>query len=96
MKVLITTILTLQLSVAQSHLIFPVVSIKGGVDDSCLLPQLPNERQMMTKNIHNILTKIVPPECGDGLWNQVAHLNMSDPSQQCPSAWVEFNSDGSS
>ena len=97
MKVLITTILTLQLSLAQSHLVFPVVSIKGGIDDSCPLPQLPNERQMMTKNIHNIiilLTKFVHPECGDGLWNQVVHLNMSDPSQQCPSAWVEFNSDG--
>ena len=95
MKVLITTILTLQLSVAQSHLVFPVVSIKGGVNDSCPLPQLPNERQMMTKIIHDILlTKIVPPECGDGLWNQVAQLNMSDLSQQCPSEWVEFNSDG--
>ena len=26
------------------------------------------------------------PQCGDGLWYRVAHLNMSDPSQQCPSA----------
>ncbi len=29
--------------------------------------------------------------CGDGLWHRVAHLNMSDPSQQCPSAWREYN-----
>ena len=31
---------------------------------------------------------------GEGLWHQVAYLNMSDPSQQCPSAWREYNSNG--
>ena len=30
--------------------------------------------------------------CGQGLWYQVAYLNMSDPTQQCPSAWREYNS----
>ena len=33
-------------------------------------------------------------DCGDGLWVRVAHLNMSDPSQQCPSAWREYNTSG--
>ena len=32
--------------------------------------------------------------CGDGLWKRVGYLNMSDPSQQCPSAWREYNSNG--
>ena len=32
--------------------------------------------------------------CGPGLWYQVAHLNMSDPSQQCPSVWREYNIGG--
>ena len=32
-----------------------------------------------------------PEACGTGLWYRVAHLNMSDPSQQCPSAWREYN-----
>ena len=32
--------------------------------------------------------------CGPGLWWQVASLNMSDPSQQCPSAWREYNTSG--
>ena len=32
--------------------------------------------------------------CGDGLWYRVAYLNMSDPSQQCPSAWREDNTNG--
>ena len=33
-------------------------------------------------------------ECGDGLWYRVAHLNMTDSKQQCPSAWREYNSSG--
>ena len=33
-------------------------------------------------------------ECGPGVWYQLAHLDMSDPSQQCPSAWREYNSSG--
>ena len=32
--------------------------------------------------------------CGPGRWYQVASLNMSDPSQQCPSAWREYNASG--
>ena len=29
--------------------------------------------------------------CGPGLWHRVAYLNMSNPLQQCPSAWREYN-----
>ena len=32
--------------------------------------------------------------CGPGLWQQVAHLNMSDSSQQCPSVWREYSQSG--
>ena len=32
--------------------------------------------------------------CGPGEWRQVAYLNMSDPTQQCPSAWREYNTGG--
>ena len=32
--------------------------------------------------------------CGPGLWYQVAHLNMSDPSQQCPSVWRNYTNNG--
>ena len=37
---------------------------------------------------------IVLQSCGTGIWSRVAYLNMSDPSQQCPSAWREYNSNG--
>ena len=32
--------------------------------------------------------------CGDGVWYRIAHLNMSDPSQQCPSAWRKYYGTG--
>ena len=32
--------------------------------------------------------------CGAGEWHRVAHLNMSDPTESCPSTWVEYTSDG--
>ena len=32
--------------------------------------------------------------CGSGQWDRVAHLNMSNSSQQCPSAWREYSSSG--
>ena len=33
-------------------------------------------------------------ECGSGEWHTVVDLDMTDPSQQCPSAWMEYNSGG--
>ena len=34
------------------------------------------------------------PSCGPGLWLRVAYLNVSDFSQQCPSAWREDGTSG--
>ena len=33
-------------------------------------------------------------QCGPGLWYPLIYLNMSDPSQQCPSVWREYNTSG--
>ena len=30
------------------------------------------------------------PQCGEGLWYQVAYLNMNDSTQVCPSNWTEI------
>ena len=51
-------------------------------------------RQRVLDVIQN--TSVADPEqpCGPGEWYQVAHLNMSDISQQCPSAWREYNTSG--
>ena len=34
---------------------------------------------------------IISKHCGEGLWDCIVSLNMSDPSQQCPSNWKEYN-----
>ena len=36
----------------------------------------------------------ITDNCGAGQWHQVVFLNMSDPSQQCPSTWREYNTSG--
>ena len=63
-----------------------------------------NISQILTqldKRINNIVpaqTQDICPQiqshCGAGLWWRVAYLNMTDPSQQCPSAWREYNTGG--
>ena len=53
--------------------------------------------ELIRSNISNILSDHdihIVTECGDGLWCQVAYLNMTDPSQQCPPAWREYNTSG--
>jgi hypothetical protein len=39
----------------------------------------------------SVQPEVIRMHCGTGLWYRVAHLDMSDPSQQCPSAWREYN-----
>lgn len=52
------------------------------------LIQVRNETQEIEEKLTNLLKiSVLQPNCGAGLWNRVAFLNMSDPSQQCPSVW---------
>ena len=40
--------------------------------------------------LEQVLSRLSQPLCpcgGPGQWTRIAHLNMSDPSQQCPSNW---------
>ena len=69
----------------------PVVSISSQ-DGLCPFESdLQNGLQIIRNKINNILSLVVVPECGDGLWYRVAYLNMSDPSQQYPPAWREYD-----
>ena len=45
-------------------------------------------------NVENMLKNSLKINCGPGQWHRVAYLNMSDPSQQCPSTWREYNTKG--
>ena len=46
------------------------------------------------QSIFNSYPEINSNCSGSGQWHRVASLNTSDPSEQCPSAWMEFSGDG--
>ena len=41
----------------------------------------------------NDTTTHTVPECGGSGWRRVAFLNMTDPTQQCPDSWREYDQD---
>ena len=60
---------------------------------SRIIAQLDNRiSDFISMQIRN--TSLQELNCGPGPWNNVAYLNMTDPSQQCPPAWREYNTDG--
>ena len=91
----------LQMAMAtQNHNILPM-TVQLGITASSNIHVCPQqgEIQATINNIHNDISDTVQaihsvPNCGDGLWYRVAHLNMSDPSQHCPSAWRQVTIDG--
>ena len=78
-----------------SHTTVPLRVVNGDTD-RCPLRE---KTESALRNIRNDIDEAVQaiqtvPNCGDGLWYRVAHTNMSDPTQQCPSAWREVTFDG--
>ena len=85
-----------------SQLVSPVivdpVLVSSGELNSCPLAE---DRETSLQNITNIVQSLLPnivglinggiilPSCGEGVWFEVAHLDMSDPMQHCPSSWAE-------
>ena len=72
----------------------PVTVITPQQSQSC--PLAVEERETAHQLIHSRVTEVVDrlmtvPQCGEGLWYRVAHLDMSDPSQECPSNWTEIS-----
>ena len=49
---------------------------------------------MLQNNNYNMAANVLSNNCGEGEWYQVAYINMSDPSYECPAAWREYNSNG--
>ena len=73
--------------------------IQGVVAGSCPLQSLRDAaHQNLSQSVRSILlhnqnTSSTHP-CGTGQWTRVAYLNMSDPSQQCPSSWRLYSANG--
>jgi hypothetical protein len=89
----------LQVAIAQQNL--RTIRIPTTVIESHGCTSCPSKEELDTalKNVRNSASAVVLqifniPLCGDGLWYRIAHLNMSDSSQQCPSSWKEVTMDG--
>ena len=70
----------------------PQVTIEGRNAGTCPSAAVTEQALNSTKEtISSILSEtVVPSTCpcgGPGLWHRIAHLDMSDPDQQCPSNW---------
>ena len=85
------TVCILLLHTAKNNEI-PIVEIQARVDvNACASAEVLRENlQMLRANVLSSFYDGVR-HCGDGYWQRVAFLNMSDPLQQCPSKWKEYN-----
>ena len=63
-------------------------------DMTAVLAQLASISSYNTSVQTQATNMLTQPACGPGLWWSVAYLNMTDPSQQCPPAWREYNTSG--
>ena len=63
-------------------------------------PSTPHGRELslIRDNISTIILSmsVVQEQCGPGLWNRVAYLNVNISSQTCPPAWRQYITNGKS
>ena len=94
MSLLVTVYLTLVTVIgccpqSGSALVYTPWQIFGEVGDCPSLEQKESTLSQINSNISSFLSRLMAvPQCGDGLWYQVAYLNMSDSTQECPSNWM--------
>jgi hypothetical protein len=98
LAVIIVALCTIQLLavqnlIAASETIINPVIIPGDGPGSCATAE---SRQDAIASIEtavkmNIADVVLVSECGDGLWYSAARLDMTDPRQQCPTGWREYN-----
>ena len=89
----------LQLVAAQNLLIPTTVIASKSNSDGSLSDSCPSQEELdvAIKSIKNRVNDMqseiqLVPRCGDGLWYQVAYINMNNIriSQQCPSTWRKY------
>ena len=83
----------LLMTVIQPVTMVSVTILGEGTDGVCPSQE---SRDAVIQNTTAIIRTMVQglttsQNCGAGLWYRVAYLDMSDPSQQCPAAWREYN-----
>ena len=85
-----TAISVVCITAEYTHTGIPVTVITPQQSQSC--PLAVEERETA---LHSHVTEVVDrlrnvPQCGEGVWYRVAYLDMRDPSQECPSNWLEI------
>ena len=71
------------------------IQLTEGNDTIVLCNIVPQDTLQLHKYIQTQLDSLqIQLYCGAGQWHRIAFLNMTDPSQQCPSAWREYNTSG--
>ena len=85
------TILNIQVAAAKTFL-SPIIPCENDWESCPSTEQRDIALQKVRGNVYQYLFNgSILPQCGEGIWYQVAYLNMADCSQQCPSAWREYN-----
>ena len=67
--------------------------------DLVTVPSLDHQRCPLEEGLKQIRENIravisIKEQCGAGVWYRVGYLNMSNPSQHCPTTWREYNISG--
>ena len=66
--------------------------LMAGEVSSCPSSEQENALSQIYRSISSILAgHMAVPQCGDGLWYQVAYLSTNDSTQECPSNWRKIN-----
>ena len=84
--------ISMQLNAANSN----ITSVLNQLDTTQTnISYIVKELDAANSNISSVQTQVghIHP-CGPGEWHRVTYLNMGDPTQQCPSAWREYNTSG--
>ena len=94
--------LTAQPAVAQEQqdlpLIYPVKELQGDIISCASIEEREIAKQQINEEIHGNLQDIIIPglviPCGAPGWTLAASLNMTNPAQNCPTAWDERTESG--
>ena len=74
-----------------SQVVNPSMIKRGSIGSCASLEERQATIESLRNSIKNSLVAVTVTECGDGMWHPVASLDMTDPQQQCPAAWQEYN-----
>ena len=93
-KVTAAVIITVIAILMLISIVLSVATFSRLTSEQSQLTQIQNNISQLNDRLNDFIsTQFNPSQCGAGLWWRVAYLDMTEPSQLCPSAWREYNTD---